>query len=315
MRAENYIIKGTFFRFKPKDQDYKEALTDLQFIIRSYFESSNYVYSGPTSFGLKYFEQDFYFSKKKFKISKIKKMFGRSEEDQAAKQHYKYLRGTREEIPAIIKIYIYPGKKDDSEGFYIDIVVNPVKYLRIVQLNESPDIDESKYSFIVNENTQFLEGFAKANLCLIIQTPSPLNLFVKTEISSKLKKYGFHKIGELLGKSREKLELAKDTESIDDLLGVIENFLVDIIKRLGEKPKELHQPEKNIQLLKDKGYINSEMQGVIQGILYNNIYKTLKKPAHEREHIDLFDLRYLLDITERSIDYLLDKSWKHKIKS
>ena len=120
-------------------------------------------------------------------------------------------------------------------------------------------------------------------------------------------------IAEFLEKTNEKLEIGKDIEAVDDLCRAIEHFLVDLLKILKESPKDLHKVENNIQLLKERGYINFEMEGVIKSILYNKTYIILKDHSHKGKSFDLLDLRYFYQNTEQSINYLLEKIWIYKI--
>lgn len=313
MRAENYIIKGTFFRSKIKEQYVGNALSDIQIIIKGYFISKGYKDTSPFFLGIKYLEQEFHLAQTP-KISKIKKLFGQGEKTQATKQYFNNLKKTRQDLPGEIKVHVYPGRYNETDGFFVDIISKPIKYLKITQLNESPEISQSEYSFIMNENIEFLNSFAKANSCSIVKEPLPISIFIKTEISDKLRRYGFVKIAEFLEKTNEKLEIGKSVEAVDELVRAIENFLVDLIANLKETPKGLHQPEKNIQLLKDKSYINNEMQGVVYGVLYNNAYLPLKNHEHLGKDFDLFDLRYIYELAEQSIDYLLEKVWRYKVK-
>jgi len=313
MRAENYIFKGTFFRQRPQNQDEVSSLGDLQLLIERYFTKKGYQDTSPSSFPTKYFEQEFLIMNIP-KISKFKKFFGQSERTQYSKQHMADLRQTRQDYPGEIKVHVYPGKFDNLEGFFIDITSKCIKYLRIVQLNDTPEISEQQYSFIVTENIDFLTSFAKANLCKIIKTPTPMNILAKTEASEQLIKYKFNRLGKLLIEARGKLEIGKDKEALDDLIGLIENFFSELLEKLGEKPKPLHNLEANILLLGDKDYLPCNIAGIIKGIMLNNVYLVLKKPAHERSHFDLFDLRYMFDITEKTLCYVLEKVWVYKIK-
>lgn len=315
MKAENYIIKGTFFRPKLEKQEINSAINDLQQTIKVYFGSQNYFYIGPDVYGLRFFEQKFVYKSSGTKISKIKKYFGKNELEQAQENHFEDLKRARQDIPGTIDIHVYYGKENNSEGFYIEATVKPIKYLKIVQLRDSVEIDEKEYSFIVQESIQFLEGFARANLCTTVKSPKPLSTLIKSETSVKLKKFGFEEIGLLLEDSKRKIELGDNLGGIDSLIGVIEKFLKEFVRKNGESPKDLHQPEKNIEILKDKKIIGDKMGGVILGVLFNHVYQKLKEDSHLRKTTyDLFDLRLFTDLTEKSIDYILEKSWKYKIK-
>ena len=137
--------------------------------------------------------------------------------------------------------------------------------------------------------------------------------YVQTEVSKKLIHHDFKKISKLLNEGKTNLELGKD--SVGQLLGVIENFLFDLVSRLTDKPAQLHQPEKNIDKLEGLGYINNEICGTIQSTLYHGIYRKLKDKDHKKEEIEYFDLALYYKITENVIDYLIDRVIKYKIKT
>lgn len=314
MRAENYIIKARFYRDLSKQNNISEEFHQLNNLVIRYFREKGYNYMGPGIPGLiNYFESNFILASNPEKISQVKKIFGHTEDIQKWKHYSKQLKNTREDLAFEVKVFISIRKHDGVNRFVVDVTSKPCKYFKIVQLGDNPDITEQKYSFIVNENIEFLESFQRANLLSVINEPAPLNVFVKSEVSEKLKIQGFNEVAILIENSKEKMEVGKTVESIDDLIGVIEKFLYKINKDLGHEPKELHKPEKNIELLNSKGYLSNEMKGIIYGVLFNNVYLPLKDHGHKREHFNAFDLKYLILLTEQSINYIIDKVWIMKL--
>lgn len=309
--AENFIIKGHFFRRNPKDYDYKNALREFRDSINYYFLSKGFTPSGYPPVMNSYFEQEFHLNKN---IPRQKnKVLNIIWKKNLQKEHYKFLRETREDLPFTVKLLVSIGKHDDAEGLFIDVITKPIKYFKIRQLGDDLNMSPANYSFIISENVEFLEGFAKANFCKTLKNPAPLNAYIRSEVIEKLRKSGFDDVANLFNKAKNKLEVGKNIEAIDEFCRVIENFLYTLLGKLGESSKELHQPEKNINLLASKGYISKTMHGVLRGTLFNQIYRPLKDHSHNGKEFDLFDLDHLSNLLEQHIDYLLEKVWKHKI--
>jgi len=314
MLAENFVVKGTFFQIKWKDEEWNKFLDRVKFMLIENLKSKGYFYNGPDSFFYKYLEMNFDIIIPKNEsilqyIPFLKKRF------EYHSKYFEKLKNTRNDIPWHVKIYLYAGKFKDTDGLFIEITSEPAIFYKIVQVNSNIFIDNERYRYIVYTSTEFIDGIAKSLACTSIKEPKPLLEYIKTEVSEKLKAYNFDKIADLLDKGRKEIELGKTENGLVDLRASIENFLFDLINGIGEKPHPLHQPENNINLLEKIGYLDGKTKGLMIKVLYNGIYQVLSDTTHKRENVNLFDARLYFNLTEQTFDYLLEKIMRYKIKN
>ena len=245
---------------------------------------------------------------------KIKRFFNLMSDLQL--QSYSYfnrLKNLRNEYPFDIRFSFRAEKINDGENILIEVISIPVAYYKISQGDKNLYLDNSDFSNITFTNEEFIREVMGAISAKPIEEPKVIVDYVQTEVSKKLIHHDFKKISKLLNEGKTNLELGKD--SVGQLLGVIENFLFDLVSRLTDKPAQLHQPEKNIDKLEGLGYINNEICGTIQSTLFHGIYRKLKDKDHKKEEIEYFDLALYYKITENVIDYLIDRVIKYKIKT
>ncbi len=309
MLAENFVVKGTFFQAKPEAEDFKSSLDRIKSMLIESLRSKGYKYFGPVSSLYKYLEMEF-----RRWIPSEKKSFLKRRPD-PSKTYFKALENTRNDSPWTIRVYLYYGKFKGSEGVFIEITSEPAIFYKITQLQPDITIREEEYSYIVYTNKEFVGGVAKSLACVSVKEPKTLVEYIKTEVSEKLKTFNFGRIADLMENGRKQIELGKTQYGLGDLRAATENFLFELINKLGEKPYPLDKPEKNIELLGSMGYLDEKPKGLITKTLYNGIYKILSdKTTHRRESVNLFDARLYFNLTEQIFDYLLDKIMKYKIK-
>lgn len=245
---------------------------------------------------------------------KWRKALGFMTDDEVhTKLYFEKLGSKRREIPFDIKLCLSFQKVNDIDGVVIDITSIPAVYYHITQMNKNLHLDITDYSLIKHENTEFIKEIMASIHARVLSEPKLLSDYIRNEISQKLLNYKFEKVSKLLDEGKRKIEMGEN--SVGDLLGVIENFLVELVTRLNVKPAGLHEPEKNISKLKSAGFLNDRTEGTIQSSLFHAVYRKLKDIDHKKEEIDYFDLMLYYGITESIIDYLLDKVVKYKIKS
>jgi len=309
MLAENFVVKGMFFQPKPKDEDFKNSLDRVKNMLIEYLQSKGYLYRGPISFSYKYLEISFSF----ITFPDEQKGFFKKRLD-SSEIYFKNLRETRNDVPWEVKIYLSPGKFKENEGVVIEATSKPAIFYKIVQMKQDIPVDESDYSFIIYTNKEFLEGIAKSLGCFSVKDPKPLVEYIRTQVSEKLKTFGFDKVANLMEKGRKEIELGRTQYGLDDLRASIENFFFELVKKLEGKPHPLHQPENNIALLESMGYLDGKTKGLIITTQYKQIYKILSEIIHKRESASLFDARLYFNLTEQIFDYLLEKIIRYKIK-
>lgn len=301
MKAESFITKGIFFAKADKNV--------LKYLINGNLRSKGFILGEPNPRFYPYLEMNFNLEIRDNpslmeKIFKIKKNY--------RKKYFKRLKECRNDFPWTVRVYIHPGKFEEEEGCYIEIISEPSIFYKIIQLNRRINICEEDYSFIIYTNQQFINGIASSLNFIVIKNPSVLSQYINNYCIEELKNFKFDKIAKLLEEGRKKLEGGGN--AIGDLIGIIENFLEELIKRIGERPKGLHNPEKNIQKLKDSGFLEDYMEGSLMKGIYNAVYLPLKDKDHKKEQIDLFNLKLFYGVIENYILYLIERILKFRIK-
>lgn len=246
---------------------------------------------------------------------KIKQAIGMIDDLEVKTQlYFNYLRAKRIEIPFKVTITIAVDFIDNKPAITLEVISIPIAYYRITQLNKKMIIDRSDFSRIKFENIQFIKETMAAIQASPLEEPKMLSdNMLKNETINKLHHYKFEKIAKLLQEGRRKLECGED--AVSEIFGVIENFLFEVVMRLSLKPSGRENPERQISILMSKGYLSKEAGGTIQSILINGVYSKLKSIDHPKNPIDYFDLSFYYTITEDTIDYLIEKVVKYKLKA
>ena len=311
--VENLIVKGKYF-FPAK----REQVTKLKDVLQEYLAKKMYQ---PEDLGSLFFRDRFLTANYRLSFGKFeipwryrwRKSLGfLSDEKIQTKLYFEKLAKTRMEIPFEIKISLSFQKISEAEGIVIEVISKPAVYYQITQLNKSLHLDKTDYSLIKYENTEFIKELMASIQARCLSEPNTLSSYIQTEISQKLLLHKFDKIAKLWDSGQKKLEIGEN--AVGDLIGVIENFLVELVKRINIKPAGLHEPEKNISKLKNAGFLSEKTEGTIKSSLFHSVYRKLKDIDHKKEEIEYFDLVLYYGITESIIDYLLDKVIKYKIR-
>lgn len=312
MIAENFVIKGSFFLYKSKDQNIRDLFQKIKEKITIYLSSKGYYNSIPDTIFSSYAEMQFELAIPHKEKPKKFILFPKKAEENP---YYKQLERTRNGTPWTIKIYFFPGRLGDQEGLNIDIISEPAIFFKIDQMGYNSPIDQQEYSFIIYPNSQFVIGLAKAMFFTTISEPKPIHHIGNTEISLKLKKNNFVKVADLLEKGRSKIEFGNSEDGLTDLRSSIELFFVDLLNRLGQNPNPQDKVEANINILEKLGYLDGKMKSITIRTLYNSIYRVISDEAtHKRESLNLFDARLLFSVTEDFFDYMLEKILRYNIK-
>jgi hypothetical protein len=312
MRAENFVFKIKFFAYSKNLEKIRKGLV-------TFLENEGYSYVNPISSLYNFLSMTFMLNT--LSISppitlKLKKIIGLLDDKRLKQEiYFQTISKLRDDVPYEINIFMYFGKWKESDGIIVEVISKPAIYFKITQLLYSPNlVSKEKYSFIDTENRIFLEKIAKAIHGYVIENPKPLNFYIENELIEKLKFFGFEKVAEILKKGKEKIELG-DSSGLDELRGAIENFLHDIIIKLGATPNELHECEKNISLLKNLGFINEEIERLIRSVLYKGVYVFLSDvKTHHREDVDLFTSRLCFELSEVVFNYLIERVVRYKVK-
>lgn len=312
MIAENFVIKGSFFSTKMED-DIRQDFARIKDRAILYFSNRGYdnVSANPI-FG-NYAELHFEINIPPLKIEKgFLSKFKKDERE----PYFEKLKVTRKGTPWSVKLYFTPGKLQEIEGFYVDIISEPAIFYQIDQLGWNIPIDAKEYSFIIYPNTQFVKGFANAMPWAVIKEPCALQQYSKTEISQKMRKYNFVKIADLLEKCELKIEMGNSEDGLTDLRSAIEIFFVDLIKQLGQTPQPQDKVKPNIEILEKMGYLDGKMKGFIIKTIVEGVWNKISDTStHKREQFSLFDSRLFLSVTEDFFDYFIEKVIRYNSKA
>lgn len=304
MNLNQIIVKGKFIVPYEKEKAV-DMLNKVKDAIMAFLKGEGYIYSGPT-FPFYNFLSIHFTLYRPGKLSFFDRF--KSQEEQKLLEYLNGLKTTRNEIPFKIIVNLYLGKYKEAEGVIVEVISQPALYFKITQkllpLNYS--LTETERSAIIFENTQFIKRISHAFHGYIIEEPKPLDVLFRSEVTEKLQQFGYRKISYLLEESYRKMETGQRKEAIDDLRGVIENFLYQLVKSVDITPKGRHQPEKNLELLYKQGYLDDQLKGLFGSTLVGKVYKFLTDKHHKRENLDLLTLRTYYRIVESCIDSLLE---------
>lgn len=105
-----------------------------------------------------------------------------------------------------------------------------------------------------------------------------------------------------------KIERGDIEDGLTDLRSSLEMFIKALVEKIGEKPNEQQKLRENLDILKNKGYIEEKIISLINNILCSWLYQYLSdKPVHKREKLNLKDAEFLFSVFEECAEYLLNK--------
>ncbi len=304
MNLNQIIVRGKFI-VPCKKENSLEMINKVKDGIIAFLKGEGYEYSGPTMPFYNFLSIHFTLYKPG-KLSLFDRL--KSKEEQELKKYFNGLKTTRNDTPFRIIVNLYFGKYKEIEGIIVEVISQPALYFKITQgiFSLNYNLTETERSAIIFENTQFIKRISHAFHGYIIEEPKPLSILFKTKVIEKLQQFGYKKIRSLLEEAKRKMETGRRKEAIDDLRGVIENFLYQLVENVGITPKRRDQPEKNIELLWKEGYLTNELKGLFTSVLIRKVYGEISDKHHRREDADLFTLRIWYSLIESCIDSLLE---------
>jgi hypothetical protein len=229
-------------------------------------------------------------------------------------EQYKYdqwIKYQRVENPFIVQINVRLQEK----GFNLKVIVKSLCYQKLAQSYiKSSQIDQDKYNFIEAEICNFIEEIMSAIHAKELKPPKAQSILNRFRLSPKLDSLGFKSLAELLDRGYSKIQNGKIEDGLMDLRSTFEEFLVECVKLIGEKPESQQKVKDNLCILKNKGYLDDKMFELLKGVLYSFLYSYLSEiPSHKREKSGLlneFDANYSFLLFEDTMDLLLNKILK-----
>lgn len=169
-----------------------------------------------------------------------------------------------------------------------------------------PSLDEFDYSDIIENNRHFINEVMLSIGAKVLEEPKTIAEYTITPTIEKLEKFGFNKIVKLLKQGKTKIEKGNTEDGLTDLREALKDFASEAVRRTGGKPK--NSIPKDLNALKELGYIDKWMHEVINNFIYKWIYRYLSaKPVHRRERISFDDAQFLFSVSEEIMSYLSEK--------
>jgi hypothetical protein len=307
MSLKNLIVQGEFiYLLGTADNDpdkIAKEVSKLHSAIKNYFQDIGFHDFSPSSFVYNYGNFLFRAMPPGLSVEPIKsgKIFKKTEEG----PYFKRLSEITDSAPFHITVNTHLGNLENRHTLIIEVISEPAIIHKFRQLKVRPELNQDIIDLIIYENELFIKNFGKACYLNVQNPPTPLDSFYRTEVSEKLKEYGFAEISNLLEKGREDIEKGRSQDGLVDLRTALDNFFVKVIESKGQKPAK--DIDKNIDKLKGLGYIDEYTHMLLQKLCYNGLHNTLSKVTHDRVPRDLFDSRFQFNVAEQIFDYVLER--------
>lgn len=307
---KNLIVKGKFKRWvaaypsEPKDV-HKES-DKIHSYITHYFENNGFFQRSSPSLIYDYanFEFETMTLHPNFAPPPDKDIFGRVKKHKT-NPYFDQLRTLK--IGAPTRLSVNTTITIDKNGVFliIEIISEPAIIQQFQQLGFRPSLNQDEIDIIIYENEQLIERFGKACHLDTVKKPTPLDAFYKTDISEKLRFFGFTEISKLLEEGREDIEKGRTEDGLVDLRTALDKFFIKVLEMKGKKPAQ--EIDKNLDKLRAFGYIDEYTQKLLLKLSYHGLHTTLSNVTHDRIPRDYFDSRFQFNVAEQIFDYVLER--------
>lgn len=197
---------------------------------------------------------------------------------------------------------------ESEKRLIIHVISKPTYYYQITQLQAKPYLDEFKLSSIIELNKEFIHQSMMAVHAFVLESPKAKSEVVKIHFRDRLDSFNLKDLRVLLEKGATKIENGNTEDGLTNLRSSLELFLVKMVEKIGEKSASQERVKDNLNILKNKGYIDERVFRLVQDILYSWLDKYLSdKPVHKREQLNLYDSKFLYTIFEDVMDFILNK--------
>lgn len=304
-RVENLIVEGKCFFLWDNPQEY----TKLNNMISDFLWNRNYVHStAPNLIGDRFLSMTFIRNIQGMDIKiplflKLSKLLGFKTNQ---KIYEIQLACTREDLPFQIIINMNSHTLNNQKGFLFHIRSEPVLLFKMRQLGYSLDLDDFRYSDIIETNKQFINQIMYGTGGMIIEKPKVIAEIIHTPFIQLLKNLGYSKIADLLKQGDIKLERGDIEDGLTDLRETLQLFIEEMVKKINQEPTT-NFPS-NLDILKKYEYIDGHLYKIIRDTLYDWMYRYLSdKPVHKREKININDAKLFFSMSEVLMKYLIEK--------
>jgi hypothetical protein len=316
MSLKNLIVKGKYYQYtseNPNLEDQIKHLNRIKQLIQHYLISTGFDDATPSVYN--YANMTFYQHIDRTEEIEQKSMFAfLTKERREVKTHYLVqLNNVKNSAIWRVNVCCYPNDFYNKKAVFVEVTSEPAIIHKYQQLNYRPSLNQDDIDLIIFENTEFISQLAISILLNEFEKPKPLDSFVKTEVTIKLRNSGFEKIANLLEKGRKEIEEGKTENGLVDLRSALELFLVELIEKRNGVTNNQDKIKMNINELKKLGIIDDSIAKLLVAILVQGAYSNLSDTTHTRNSVDLFDARLYFDVIEKVFDYLIEKGVKYNI--
>jgi hypothetical protein len=282
MEPDSLIFEGTAFLFGEGNAlAYSIRTAVISAMAKREFRETGHPFQGTTFTTMNFLVDSSPLDYATF-FDKIKKSLNLISEAQFERKTYRsFLENRLPNSPFNIEISLRPGQLQNHNGLIFYVVCKPALYCQNTQLGWKIDkLSYNEYKAIQDENTRFIKDIFGTFSCRITDEPHPRARSI-SNISETLKRLKFDKIAKLLEDTQKRIDM-NDPTCLDDLRGAIENFLVELVKRLGKSPAPQRNPDKNLEILKAEGLITSKNYDIINKVLIKQVWGPISGLVHER---------------------------------
>lgn len=297
MQVSQLVFESEFFSSGQKDIN---AVMQIQRIITNYMRSQGYLRhsNGAALVSNQIFTMDFFINTAVLSKPPKKSFFSFF----AKKEDYFFnLRTLTSDTPYKVSFHIKPHYLNDTAGYRIVIRSESTAYWRIKQLSEKWVIDELEYGIIEETNNFFLNGIISELCGIIIREPKANFKKHVSQTTMYLEQKGFLETSRLLVKSKQKLDASETTEALTYLRRALDDFFKVLFQKLDLSLTE--SLKKNVETLQSEKRVNSKIASILTKL--NRDW--LSKAAHKDKDYGILECKYILQLVESLISYLLDK--------
>jgi hypothetical protein len=310
VRVENLIVEGNFF-YPSKHE--ANALIALKSRINGFMEDKGYLSDSVLPEYNNFFTLSYYLhfmDRDLTLIEKLKLYLCLTPKSEIKdRKHVIKLSRTRNDIALRVDFGIYElAKRNNHEGYLIRVNSEPVILYKIRQLGYNHNLDEFTYSDIVHSNKHFVDEIIMGLGGTKLEATKTLTDIIKPPIVDRLNELGFVRIANLLKQGMEKVERGDIEDGLTDLRSALEMFVYDVVEKKNHSPCIQHKLKENLNILQAQGYIDENMTRLVHNVLITWLYPYLSdQSVHKREKINLIDARFLFNLTEEIMEFMLQR--------
>jgi hypothetical protein len=216
--------------------------------------------------------------------------------DEYQKAYFRNLVGKRSGVPLGVDIV---GTEHDSYMDF-DIEIKPALYFKVTQLREM-ECTEQEIQDAQHEGIAFANKIRGVIGAAELEPPAPQGGRFPSSVQKNLTAFGMGRPAELLSEAEQKIVGGRSSDGVKNCRSALEQTLESLVERngLGKTGSFRH----NLDRLIAKKYLAKEMADAI----YEFYYRLVSEDVHDKYSAGPKEGKYVLDVTEVTIGYLLER--------